>query len=394
VFLAFLIIFTIIFFGHKKDSSRTIKIMEKYNELQNFNKITNFSKIESVIKEDKTDKTKYLEKVYNYLSNKKNILDKILNVCYNNIKKLQNLSFSYQKKQERKLIKIIIEDLASAESIKNKIANAYTKNDEYINANSEIYMQMVTLYNNLEDFYKTNLIDGANEVLNRKMEEFLLNIRGLMGELKQEGEYIEYEVFKQKSDAINIFFHDTIKTVLPYYKFKKIAQYFKEVNSKIEELLPTLSTYGFSNEEITQIKQQKVIGEGAIDKLENNLAILNFSEVDQQARIACTCLEKTLNNILYDQDVKKTIKTDLILFNECVNTLEKRNQDIFLSITNLENNFGIKDQEINDSLQKIRNDYGTIVERKKIIERDMLDNSMTNFEIINGIKSIINNILA
>jgi ribosomal protein L15E len=370
--------------------------MEQYNELQNFNRLTNFENIKAIIKEGNANDTEtiQLEKIYNYLSNKKKILYKILDTSYNNIKKLQNFSFLYKKTQERKMIKLISDDLNSAEIIKSKITSAYTQNNEYINANSEVYIKMVNLYNDLEDFYKMSLLNnGNNEILNRKMEEFLLNIREQMSEIKQEGDRIEYEVFKAKCNEINIFFQDAIKTVLPYYKFKKIIKYFEEVNLKIEELLPTLNSYGFNNEEIIQIKQQKVIGEAAISKIKHNLESLNFFEVEQQSRIACNCLEKTLNTIMFDSEVKNTIKNDLSTFDEYIKLLEEKSQDIFTSITNIEENVGSKDTEINNLLHKSRIEYSEIIERKKFIDKSISENSLTNLEIVNGIKQIIDKLI-
>ncbi|MDR2829170.1 MAG: hypothetical protein LBV48_01040 [Mycoplasmataceae bacterium] len=377
-------IYIIIFFIHRRARKNATNIKITYNELQNFNQNISFNNIKIYAKNNKQ-----VDKFINIVTKEKEDLNTWLNSIYENIISLSKINNKFEMNKSKIISKIINANLVEATQLKNNISSACKKFEEYIDNVDNIYVNLTSVADTLMEFYEKNLLKRySNEVC----DSLVVNIHDSLRTLNEirEKNFEKYE-FIEKYNEIYELLNNFATIIFNIFKYSKIISYLEVTENEISKM--DFEELSISQNEITYVKQQIVIGDNAVRKMKSYLKDINFSEVESFARIGCNAFERTLSKIILNKKINEMINQDFEIMTSQINILSNSYSKISDDLNKLEQKIGRKDKHISSMLNSDKMQITEILQIYQELSDGINNGRIINDEISEIMVSIIEKII-
>jgi hypothetical protein len=285
--------------------------------------------------------------------------------------------------------KIINANLVEATQLKNNISSACKKFEEYIDNVDNIYVNLTSVADTLMEFYEKNLLKRySNEVC----DSLVVNIHDSLRTLNEirEKNFEKYE-FIEKYNEIYELLNNFATIIFNIFKYSKIISYLEVTENEISKM--DFEELSISQNEITYVKQQIVIGDNAVRKMKSYLKDINFSEVESFARIGCNAFERTLSKIILNKKINEMINQDFEIMTSQINILSNSYSKISDDLNKLEQKIGRKDKHISSMLNSDKMQITEILQIYQELSDGINNGRIINDEISEIMVSIIEKII-
>lgn len=379
------IMFTIVFFLHRKALNSEYSIKDRFNDIACYSYTNKFKYLQILAKNNHQ-----LQKILNNIFENKKFFDDQLKIIRTKIIDLTRINSKYLYFKGARLSKEILSDLDKCQLMVNDLKHISASATEYSKNVNDLIVDYRTITNDISNFYEIHLSSKYNNEIFRNI---ILTINQSINEAK---EYITkfnndnlLVILQKLNQHITTFFH----TVLELYVINRLSIYLLTIQKQIDSYLQT-SAKNLSSIDLFSIEKNNAIAKNNLEMMTQHLKTITLKPAHNNAIIATKHLEKSLSKLQMGDKTNVLIQKDILILKNQIIELTKSINNISQSFANILKYFSKKDIFTETKVKKLAADLQNITYFYQALEEKFKDyGSIDRKEFLNNIYQISKQII-
>lgn len=380
------LMFSIVFFLHRRALNFEYAIKEKFNNIACYSYANKFKHLQLLAKNNNQ-----LQKILNNIFDNKKFFDVQLQLVRIKIINLTRVNSKYLYLKSIRMSKIIFHDLDKCQLMVDDLKRVSASATEYSKNINDLIVDYRSITKDISKFYEVHLSARYNHEIFRNI---LQTINQCIDETQ---EYItkfdndNLLVILQKTNSyITTFF----RTVLELYIVCRLSIYLTTIQKQVDTYLKT-GAKNLSSVDLFSIEKSNTIAKTNIEMMNQHLHNINLKPAHDCAIVATKHLEKSLTKLQMGDKTNVLIQKDIQILRNQIIQLTQGINDISQSFNNILRYFARKDVLTENKIKKLAMDLQNITYFYQTLEAKFKDyGSIERKEFLNNIFQILRQIIS